>query len=83
MTDSATPTPAAELGYAGALDELEGILSRLEDDDVDIDLLSTDVERAAELIRFCRGRIVTARTDVERVVADLAADAAETDEEDA
>ena len=71
-TDAAAPE---ELGYAGAQDELEAILSRLEDDDVDIDLLARDVERAAQLIRFCRGRILTARGDVERVVADLAATA--------
>jgi exodeoxyribonuclease VII small subunit len=71
------PVPAEELGYAGAQDELETILSRLEDDDVDIDLLARDVERAAELIRFCRGRILAARGDVERVVADLAAAAAD------
>ncbi|MEM9035435.1 MAG: exodeoxyribonuclease VII small subunit [Actinomycetota bacterium] len=81
MTESAAPVAPAELGYAGALAELEAILGRLEDDDVDIDLLATDVERAAELIRFCRGRIVTARTDVERVVADLAGDTAAEDDE--
>lgn len=75
MTEPAPTISAAQLGYAGALTELETILGRLEDDDVDIDLLARDVERAAELIRFCRGRIVTARTDVERVMAELATDA--------
>ncbi len=62
----------AEIGYSEALTELETILARLEDDDVDVDRLAVDVERAAALIRLCRGRILTARTDVERVVADLA-----------
>ena len=78
--DTTDATDPSELGYAGALSELDTILSRLEDDSLDVDRLAADVDRAATLIRFCRGRIVTARTDVERVVADLASD---TDDADA
>jgi exodeoxyribonuclease VII small subunit len=61
----------ADLGYAGALAELEGILSDLEDDGIDIDLLGEKVARATALIRLCRDRITSARVQVERVVADL------------
>ncbi len=72
MTDTDTePVPPDELGYAGALAELEDILAGLEDDDVDVDVLGQRVERAAVLLRFCRSRITAARTEVERVVADL------------
>ena len=63
--------PDDELGYADALAELEEILDQLEDDDVDVDVLSSKVERAAVLIRLCRGRIRAAQLRVEEIVADL------------
>ena len=61
----------APLGYAAAMSELEDLLADLEDDALDIDLLATKVERASELIRFCRSRINAARVQVDRIVADL------------
>lgn len=60
-----------ELGYAAALTELEEILEQLEDDTIDVDVLSSKVERAATLIRLCRGRIRAAQLSVEEIVADL------------
>lgn len=60
-----------EMGYAAALHELEDILDQLEDDDLDVDVLSSKVERAAELIKLCRSRIRAAQVSVEEIVADL------------
>jgi exodeoxyribonuclease VII small subunit len=59
------------LGYADALRELEAILAQLEGDAVDVDVLATRVRRAAALVRLCRGRIATARMEVEQVVSQL------------
>jgi exodeoxyribonuclease VII small subunit len=59
------------VGYANALAELEAILADLEDDGIDIDVLAGKVERASVLIRLCRDRIASARTQVDRIVADL------------
>ena len=66
-----------EIGYAEALAELEAILDELDGDDVDVDVLGSRVRRAAELLRLCRDRIARARFDVEQVVAELEAEAAE------
>lgn len=63
--------PAAELGYADALRELEGIVAELEREAVDVDHLSNRVRRAAELVEVLRGRIGSARMEVSRVLADL------------
>ena len=68
------PEPVAS-GYAAALAELEEILQRLERADVDVDVLATQVARAAELITFCRDRIGNARLQIEQVVASLDPDA--------
>ena len=59
------------VGYADALAELEAILADLEDYGIDIDVLAGKVERASVLIRLCRDRIASARTQVDRIVADL------------
>lgn len=67
MTDN--DNPAA--GYTAALDELQTILGELEGDSVDVDVLAAKVERAAELLRFCRGRINDAQMQVEAIVTEL------------
>jgi exodeoxyribonuclease VII small subunit len=74
MTDVHEPSDPDDtdgIRYADAIDELEAILAELEDDSLDVDLLSTRVARAATLIRLCRARITETRVDVERIVADL------------
>jgi exodeoxyribonuclease VII small subunit len=70
MPDTTDTTDAPE-NYADALAELEEILDELEDESLDVDTLATKVERASTLIRFCRNRITSARTQVEQIVADL------------
>ena len=73
MTDDAT-TPAADIGYAEALSELDTILRELEGSDVDVDRLADRVARAADLIAVCRDRIDAARLRIDAVIADLDAD---------
>lgn len=62
------PEPA---GYAEATAELEAILAEIEGEDVDVDVLTAKVARAARLIRWCRARLDGARVDVERIVAEI------------
>jgi exodeoxyribonuclease VII small subunit len=64
-------TDSAGIGYAEAKAELDAILAELERSDVDVDVLSARVTRARELIDLCRGRIATARVEIETVVADI------------
>lgn len=61
----------SDIGYADAMAELESILDDLEDDDLDVDVLASRVERASALITLCRDRIGAARVQVEKVVASL------------
>ncbi|MEI8001198.1 MAG: exodeoxyribonuclease VII small subunit [Actinomycetes bacterium] len=62
-----------EIGYAGAMVELEEILGELEGDDLDVDVLAERVRRAGELIALCRSRIVRAEADVAAIVTELEA----------
>ncbi|MCX6540315.1 MAG: exodeoxyribonuclease VII small subunit [Actinobacteria bacterium] len=74
MTDPTNAHAAIDsLGYAAALSELEAILAELERDNVDVDRLASQVQRASELIRLCRERIGNAKLQIEHVVAELGA----------
>jgi exodeoxyribonuclease VII small subunit len=66
----------APIGYGDAMAELEQILAEIERDDVDVDLLSARVTRAAELIRICKQRIHATKLEVEEIVAALDPEAA-------
>jgi len=73
MADQTDPEPpdAEQIGYADALAELDEILGELEADDVDIDVLSERVARAAELITVCRSRIRHAHDQVAEIMRDF------------
>ncbi len=60
-----------EIGYQDALEELEGILAAIEEEQVDVDDLAVKVKRSAELIMLCRKRIEAASIAVEAIVEDL------------
>ena len=66
------PVPPAS--YTAAVEELDQILAAIERDEVDVDILSKQVARAVLLVQYCRERIAAAEVEVERVVAELAAD---------
>ncbi len=61
-----------EPAFGEALAEVEAILERLENDAVDIDELSAEVRRAAELIQLCRRKLEKTETEVRDLVAVLA-----------
>ena len=74
--------------YREAIEELETILRALETDAVDVDDLTTRVERSAELIRLCRHKLRHAEASLDRVVDPLdeeeeADELPDEDEEDA
>ena len=72
--------------YREAIEELETILRALETDAVDVDDLTTRVERSAELIRLCRHKLRHAEASLNRVFDTLddddEADELAEDEED-
>lgn len=60
-----------ELTYKEALEELRTIHGRLRQDDVDVDRLLEDVQRAAELLAFCRNRLNSVGERLEEVLTDF------------
>ena len=60
-----------ELTFEAATQELDSILEQLDGDGVNIASLAVDLQRASQLIEWCRARLETTRVEVERIVADL------------
>lgn len=57
----------SKISYAEAIGEVEQILARFNDEQMDIDEMGKQVKRAAELIRLCKERL----HKVEHEVADI------------
>lgn len=70
-----TPAPespaASEPGFTAAMRELEGILQRIEGDELDIDRLAEELRRATALLELCRGKIRRAELEVTEIVQKL------------
>jgi exodeoxyribonuclease VII small subunit len=69
-------------GYAEAMREVESILSELDSNSVDVDVLATKVERASFLINWCNERIASAQMTIDALVADLGVDEEEDFDDD-
>lgn len=61
----------SELGFTGCLAELDRIVRGLETDSVDVDELADTVQRAADLVEWCRGRLGDTRMRLEEVLPRL------------
>jgi exodeoxyribonuclease VII small subunit len=57
--------------FGEAMEELEAILRRIEDEEVDIDRLAAELRRAAELLELCRSKIRKAEVEVTQIVQGL------------
>ncbi|WP_047446246.1 exodeoxyribonuclease VII small subunit [Alistipes sp. ZOR0009] len=60
-----------ELTYNDALEELKGILQRLEGQEVNIDQIATDVKRSSELIKFCKEKLRKTEEEVDTILRDM------------
>ena len=68
---TSTPEPEPTLSFREAMEELEGILERIDGEEVDIDRLAEELRRAAQLLDLCRGKIRKAEVEVTQIVQSL------------
>lgn len=60
-----------KFNYKKALEEIEGIVQKIENEEPDVDELSTMVKRAAELIKQCKTKLKTTGEELEDIIQDL------------
>lgn len=60
-----------ETKYEEAFEELQQIVSDIEEGEISVDALSAKVKRATELIRFCKEKLHTTEEDVNSILKEL------------
>ncbi len=60
-----------QISYSRALSELEKIIGEIESEETDLDVLSEKVKRAAQLIKFCRGRLRSTEEEVKKALSEI------------
>ena len=60
-----------DLTYTKAMQELEGIVAKMQSDSCDIDALADYTKRAAELIKYCREKLFTTDEEVKKCIDSL------------
>lgn len=63
-----------EIRFGAAVEQLEGILARIESEEIDIDDLASELKMAAQLLDVCRGKIRKAELEVTQIVQALEED---------
>lgn len=73
----AVPQQSDTVSFSASLRELEAILARIEGEEVDLDRLAAELERAAGLLEVCRDKIRKAELEVSQIVQRLEPPAAD------
>ena len=60
-----------EMTYTQAVNELEEIVRKMQDDRCDIDNLAKYTSRSLELLRFCKKRLQTADEELKKCLEEL------------
>ena len=62
---------SGDINYTAAFEELQEIVSEIEQGEITVDELSEKVKRAALLIRICKAKLGTTEEDVNKILKDL------------
>lgn len=57
--------------YSDAFEELQQIVSDIEDGEISVDELSVKVKRASELILICKEKLASTEEDVQEILKEL------------
>lgn len=60
-----------KMTYQEAMTELENIISGIEEENISIDVLSSKVKRATELIKICKTRLYKTDEEIQKVLREL------------
>jgi exodeoxyribonuclease VII small subunit len=69
-----------EINYTEAFEELQRIVSEIEQGEISVDELSEKVKRAAFLISICKTKLTTTEADVNKILKELGSTSIDTDE---
>ena len=59
-----------EIKYEAALAELQAIVNKMENDELDIDQMSEQLKRAQELIKICKDKLTKTDEEIKKILAE-------------
>lgn len=59
------------ISYNEAMAEIEQVIQQIENDELDVDLLSVKVKRVAQLIEICKDKLYKTEEEVEEILKGL------------
>lgn len=60
-----------KIKYKDAISEIEEILSKIENEELDVDELSAKIKRVSHLLGICKSKLKTAEADVEKIINEM------------
>ncbi len=60
-----------EISYRDAITEIETILARIDDGEMDVDELAEKVKRVTVLLELCKKKLRSTESEIEKIMADL------------
>ena len=60
-----------QLNYNDAIEEIESIIIKIENQELDIDELSANVKRVAELLNFCKKKLKNTEDEVQKILKEF------------
>jgi exodeoxyribonuclease VII small subunit len=60
-----------KLTYNEAVEEIEDILSKIENEELDVDELSDQVKRVSSLIKLCKEKLFKTQKEVEQILEEI------------
>ena len=59
-----------EIKYEAAFAELQAIVRRMENDELDIDQMSEQLKRAQQLIKLCKDKLTKTDEEIKKILAE-------------
>ncbi len=59
-----------EIKYEKAIQELESIVSKMEDGDLDVDSMVENLQRAQKLIKICKDKLTKTDEEIKKLLSD-------------
>lgn len=57
-----------EQTYGEAMQELQDIMHRIENEELDVDVLLAEVKKAANLIKFCKEKLYKTNEEIQKIL---------------
>lgn len=65
------PKMSKKISYTEAYNELQDIVSEMENSEINIDLLDTRIKRASELLKICKDKLFKTEKNVQDILEEI------------